>query len=159
MDYDMWQKVKTECHNEAQVSFQRMSQAAQKAMQDAHVDGAGIEVLVLAGSWDYTSDEKLHAGIIYRVSPSWPGPAKPEPKPEYVDRKVVVADGYRFAQPGEDVAHWLISVAPALVGFCGYVYEINGKEKIRPRLIFDQQPDGTHRLRVPKAVRFVKGAV
>jgi hypothetical protein len=45
------------------------------------------------------------------------------------------------------------------VGFAGYVYEINGKERIRPRLLFDSMPDGTFRLRVPKAVRYVKGAV
>jgi hypothetical protein len=34
LDCDTWMKVKTECENEAQVSFQRMSRAAQKAMQD-----------------------------------------------------------------------------------------------------------------------------
>ena len=40
LDYDTWMKVKTECENEAQVSFQRMSRAAQKAMQDSHADGS-----------------------------------------------------------------------------------------------------------------------
>ena len=158
MDYQTWMNVKTECHNDAQVSFQRMSPAAQKAMQDAHVDGAGIEVLVLAGTWYCTSEEKLHAGIIYRVSPTWPGPAKPEPKPEYVDQPVVAADGYRFAEPGEDDAGWLISLAPGQVGFCGFVYEADGKDIYLYGLVFAQQPDGSHRLRVPKAVRFLKGA-
>jgi len=112
------------------------------------------------GEWVALSAPSWHCGLPYRVSPSWPGPAKPEPKPEYVDRPVVlVGEAYRFAQPGEDVAHWLIAVAPGLVGFVGYVYATDGRQWCSSALIFDKQDDGTHRLRVPKAVRFLKGAV
>ena len=35
-------------------------------------------------------------------------------------------------------------------------YETDGREGCSPSLICDKQPDGSHRLRVPKAVRFVK---
>jgi hypothetical protein len=166
LDYDSWQQVKEECRNDAQVSFQRMSEPAQAAMKEADAAGALTEVLGLAGTWvmlgSTYSQWQWHKGNSYRISPSWPGPAKPEPKPEpkpeYVDQPIVVNSGYRVAQPGEDDAHWLISVAHGLVGFCGFVYEADGKDKLNPILIFDQQPDGTHRLRVPKAVRFLKGA-
>jgi hypothetical protein len=159
LDYDTWQKVKEECENIAQVSFQRMSKAAQKAMQDAHADGAKIAGVALGGAWILQKDPSWYPGSIYCVQPStWPGPAKPKPKPEYVDQPVVVSGGYRIAQPGEDDAHWLISVAHGLVGFCGFVYDADGREWCSPAPIFDQQPDGTHRLRVPKAVRFLKGA-
>ena len=159
LDYDTWQTVKTECKNDAQVSFQRMSAEAQKAMQDAHAAGAKIASVALGGVLVTQPAPSWYPGGIYCIQPSsWPGPAKPEPKTEYVDQPVFVIDGYRIAQPGEDDAHWLISVAHGLVGFCGFVYEIDGVDKCRRRLIFDKQPDGTHRLRVPKAVRFLKGA-
>ena len=160
LDYDTWQQFKEECWNEAQVSFQRMSPEAQEAMKEAGAAGALTEALGLDGTWVMlvSTYSRWHKGSIYRVSPTWPGPAKPEQKTEYVDRPVVVTDGYRFAQPGDDDAHWHISFATGLVGFAGYVYEINGKEKLRPRPLFDQQHDGTYRLRVPVAVRFLKGA-
>ncbi len=159
LDYDTWQNVKTECENDAQVSFQRMSRAAQKAMQDAHVDGARIATIVHGGAWIGQHDPAWFPGGIYRVNPTWTGPAKPEPKPEYVDQPVVL-DGvvYKSSNPTGSSPYLLLPMAPAAVGFAGYVYEINGKEKLRPRLLCDQQPDGTYRLRVPKAVRFLRGA-
>ena len=159
LDYETWMKVKSECQNDAQVSFQRMSPEAQAAIKDAWAARAIIEGLWVNGAWAHVSDPDWYPGGIYRVSPSWPGPAKPEPAAEYEDKNVfLVGASYRFIHPSED-GRWLLASAPAMVGFCGYIYEVDGKDKPSPILIFDLHPDGTYRLRVPKAVRFLKGAV
>ena len=157
MNYETWMVHKAECLNDDTRPWCRMSEPAKAAMKEAHAAGAIIEVVDFVGDWVATSTPIWHKGLTYRVSPTWPGPAKPDQKPEYVDQPVVVADGYRFAQPGEDDAGWLISLAPGLGGFCGFVYEADGKDIYLYGLVFDQQPDGSHRLRIPKAVRFVKG--
>ncbi len=156
ISYETWETYKKELANETWAAWAKWPADVQQVMSS--IDYEHRECLHYDGRW-LTHAGGFHPGTAYRVSPSWPGPAKPEPKPEYMDRPVVVTGGYRFAQPGEDDAHWLIAVANGLVGFCGYVYEIGGKEKIRPRLLFDQQPDGTYRPRIPRAVRFLKGAV
>ena len=158
ISYETWQNVKEECRNDAQVVLQRMSPEAQNAMKDAHAAGAIIEVVNAFGEWVALSEPSWHCGLPHRVSTSWPGPAKPEPVPEYEDKNVFLAGAaYKFIHP-EDGSRWFITSAQGTVGFVGYVYNINGKCKIRPRLLFDKQPDGTYRLRVPKAVRFLKGA-
>ncbi len=159
LDYDSWQQVKEECHNEAQVSFQRMSEPAQAAMIKAHKAGAVIDALGLDGVWFHPSYPMWRLGTIYRVSPTWPGPAKPELKPEYVDQKVIMGKGmYYIEVPNRTSALWNINAASSMFGFVGYVYEADGKDIYLYGLVFDQKPDGTHRLRVPKAVRFLKGA-
>jgi hypothetical protein len=161
MTYDKWLEVREKCWNEDQVSFQRMSLATQAAMKKAHKAGAIIETLQYDGEWVPSHDiPSWGPGKIIRVDPSWPGPPRPEAKPGYVDTPVA-SDGmiYRIANPTGNSPYWLLPMAPTAVGFAGYVYEINGKEKIRLRLQFDQQADGTYRLRAPKAVRFVKGTI
>jgi hypothetical protein len=75
---------------------------------------------------------------------------------DYMDVSIAVSCG-RHIVDKQEYMYW-ISGAPNDVDFAGYVYEINGKERIRPRLLFDSMPDGTFRLRVPKAVRYVKEA-
>jgi hypothetical protein len=160
LDYDSWQQVKEQCHNEDQVSFHRMSPAAQVATKNAHTAGAIIQTLRYDGVWVSSHDvPSWHPGIITRVSPSWPGPAKPEPKSKYMDAGVETRYGAYKVEDKRTSVGWFLSDVQNCIGFAGYVYEINGKEKLRPRLLFDQQPDGTYRLRVPKAVRFLKGAV
>ena len=157
MDYETWQKHKTECLNEAQVSFQRMSAEAQSVMQEAHSHGAIIEVVNIFGVWVAVSTQIWHRGLPHRISPTWPGPAKPASAPEYEDKGVfLVGVAYAFTHPviGE---RWLLATAPGTTGFVGYVYEDDSKDKLNPILIFDPQTDGTYRLRVPKAVRFLKG--
>ena len=161
MDYDTWQKFKTECENDAQVSFQRMSQSAQMAMQDAHADGAIIASLALGGAWIRQKCPSWYAGSIYCVQPStWTGPAKPEQKPEYVDRKLILGKGMYYVEVPNpaNATMWDLNTAPSMFGFAGYVYETDGREWCSPELICDKQPDGTYRLRVPTAVRFLKGA-
>ncbi len=159
LDYDTWMKVKTECENEAQVIFQRMSEPAQAAMKEAHEAGAIIEIVSINGDWVAASIPIWHKGLPHRVSPSWPGPAKPEPVVEYEDKNVfMVGASYRFSHPSED-GRWLLASAPAMVGFCGYIYEDAGKEWCHLYVQSDIQPDGTLRMRIPKAVRFLKGAV
>ena len=158
MNYETWMVHKAECLNDDTRPWCRLSEPAKSAMIEAHAAGAIIEVVCINGDWVAASTPLWHCGLPYRVSPTWPGPATPAQTPEYVDQPVVVADGYRFAQPGEDDAGWLISLATGLVGFAGYVYEADGKDIYLYGLVFDQQPDGTYRLRVPKAVRFLNGA-
>jgi len=160
LDYDTWQKVKAECENDAQVSFQRMSAEAQKAMQGAHAAGAKIAAVALGGALVTHPDPAWHPGRIYCILPSsWPGPAKPEPKPEYEDKNVfLVGAACRFTLPSEAGMQWVITLAPSMGGFVGYVYETDGREWCIPTLLVDKQDDGTYRLRVPKAVRFLKGA-
>jgi hypothetical protein len=157
MNYNTWVMVQEECWNDEQVSFQRMSRAAQAALKEAHAAGARIESLERAGSWTFACQPSWHPGLPYRVSPAWPGPAKPEPAVEYEDKNVfLVGAAYRFFHPSEDATRWLLAAAPGTVGFVGYVM---WDGKLEPCLIFDQQPDGTYRPRIPKAVRFLKGAV
>jgi len=78
---------------------------------------------------------------------------------EYVDKDVSRQLGTIWVDnPYNCSARYPLTTATALEGFAGYVYEIVGKDECLPELIRDRQPDGTWRVRVPKAVRFVKGA-
>jgi len=109
--------------------------------------------------WRRATEPMWHKGNIYRVCPSWPGPAKPEPTPEYVDKDVFrVGVTCRFNLPSDAGMQWAITLAPSMGGFVGYVYSTDGREWCIPTLLVDKQDDGTYRLRVPKAVRFLKGA-
>jgi hypothetical protein len=138
--------------------FCRFSDKAREVMQSAENDGAIIEVLDIAGVFRRKNSEGFHAGYAYRISPDWPGPAKPEPKTEYVDVSVRTSGGmYVLYHPCGCVL--LLRDAQNNVAFAGYIYEIDGVDSCHPRLMFDPHTDGTSRLRVPKAVRFVKGAV
>ena len=83
----------------------------------------------------------------------------PEPKPEYVDKDVfLVGVTFRFTLPSDAGMQWVITLAPSMGGFVGYVYETDGREWCIPTLLVDKQDDGTYRLREPKAVRFMKEA-
>ena len=158
MDYDTWMKNKEECQNYDMRPWCKMTEPARIAMINAHAAGAGIEGIGLDGLWFCAPEPRWHKGNIYRVSPSWPGPAKLETKPEYVDKNVFRSiQMYRFIHP-EIGEPWRVTTAPSMVGFAGYVYEAAGREWCSPELIFDKQDDGTCRLRVPKAVRLRKGA-
>jgi hypothetical protein len=161
MTYDKWLEVREKCWNEEQMALQRMSLMAQTAMKKAHKAGAIIETLQYDGEWAPSHDiPSWNPGKIIRVDPSWPGPPRPEAKPGYVDTPVA-SDGmiYRIANPTGNTPYWLLPMAPTAVGFAGYVYETDGREWCSPALICDKQPDGSYRLRVPKAVRFVKGTI
>ena len=158
MDYDTWMKLRSECHNDDMCPWRKMGEPARIAMINAHASGAGIEVMGLE-EWRRATEPMWHKGNIYRVCPSWPGPAKPEPKPEYVDKDVfLVGVTCRFTLPSEAGMQWAITLAPSMGGFVGYVYSTDGREWCIPTLICDEQDDGTYRLRVPKAVRFLKEA-
>jgi hypothetical protein len=158
MDYAEWEKHKDELHNGDMKPFCRFSNEAREVMRDAAKAGALIEWLDSAGVFRRKQDEGFPSGYIYRISPEWPGPAKPEPKTEYVDESITsICGSHRVLQPRSRFV--FLGDAVNYVGFSGYVYETDGKERVRPRLLFDAQPDGTYRMRVPKAVRFVKGAV
>jgi hypothetical protein len=138
--------------------FCRLSKAAQAAMKEVAAGSALIEMLSLDGTWIRSGEPSWYNGSTYRVSPSWPGPAKPEPVVEYIDKPVVL-DGvvYLFAHYTHNEPQWILPMACGIVGFAGYVYlDGFGVERCRARLLFDSLPDGTYRLRVPKAVRFVK---
>jgi hypothetical protein len=161
MDYATWMVHKSECENAAQVPFQRMSGSAQAAMKEAGAAGAIIEGLWITGAWGRVSGPDWHPGGIYRVAPSWPGPAKlepapqPQPQPEYEDLPVrLVDDGHWRVRVG--MLYCFLSNVTIHRRFAGYVYEINGRTAVRPELLFDSRPDETYRLRVPNAVRFVK---
>ena len=157
MDYDTWMKLRSECHNDDMWPWRKMGEPARIAMINAHASGAGIDVMGLE-EWRRATEPRWHRGNIYRVCPSWPGPANPAPAPEYEDKNVfMLGNTYRFIHP-EIGERWLATTALGTTGFAGYVYEINGRTAVRPKLLFDAQPDGTYRLRVPKAVRFLKGA-
>ena len=159
MDYETWMKVKDACLNDDMRPWCRMPDGTRKAMKYAHAAGAIIETLTYMGEWVATENPGWQVGIIYRVAPSWPGPAKPEPAPEYEDKDVfLVGATYRFIRPSEEGTQWFITAAPAMVGFVVYVYEINGGTAVRSKWFFESHTDGTYRLRVPKAVRFLKGA-
>ena len=162
MDYETWMKNKEECQNEAMRPWCKMSELTRIAMIDAHAAGAKIETLTHMGAWVATENPGWHVGTAYRVSPSCTGPAKPDPKPEYEDCKVLLlGDGtiYTYTYQGKTSAYTRsIDSAVANSRFAGYVYEDDGKDKLNPIPIFDPQPDGTYRLRVPKAVRFMRGA-
>jgi hypothetical protein len=98
-----------------------------------------------------------HNGNTYRVSPAWSGPAKPEPVVEYEDVPIdrnFDKYHYMFARDGEAIRS--IVSAPGDPRFAGYVYATDDRKWCSPALICDKQDDGTYRLRVPKAVRFVK---
>jgi hypothetical protein len=156
MDYVTWMKHKDALQNESWIPWAKWPDYVQKAMSSVEYEHR--EHLNYDGMWMAHAQGGFYCGTAYRVSPTWPGPAKPEPKPEYEDKNVFRSNAtYRFIRP-EIYERWLLTTAPAMVGFVGYVYEADGKCKIRPRLLFDQQSDGTYRVRVPKAVRFVKGA-
>jgi hypothetical protein len=158
MDYAEWEKHKDELHNESMKPFCRFSDEAREVMQSAEKEGASIDVLDCAGLFRRKQCKGFQGGYAYRVSPYWPGPAKPEPKPEYVDESIHTSGGMYVLYHHSGCVLWLCD-AQNNVAFSGYVYETDGKERVRPRLLFDAQPDGTFRLRVPKAVRFVKEAV
>jgi hypothetical protein len=158
MDYAEWEKHKDELHNESMKPFCRFSDEAREVMRSAAKDGAIIEVLYNNGVFGLTESDIFMSGCIYRISPDWSGPAKSEPKTGYVDESINSTCGsYRVCQPGSRFV--FLGDVVNHVAFAGYVYEINGVDRCRPRLLFDSQPDGTFRMRVPKAVRFVKGAV
>jgi hypothetical protein len=158
MDYAEWEKHKDELRNESMKPLCMVSYAAREVMRAALNDGAVIEVLDSNGVFGRKYCEGLHSGHIYRISPDWQGPAKPETKTEYMDVAPYV-EGAMHVLSHPMGYKYLLSGAQNYVAFAGYVYETDGKEMIRPRLLFDSLPDGTFRLRVPKAVRFVKGAV
>ena len=159
MDYDTWMKVRSDCHNDDMRPWCKMGEPARTAMINAHAAGAGIEVMGLE-EWRRSTEPRWHNGNIYRVCPSWPGPANPAPAAEYEDKNVfLVGVTYKFVHHGgSNAPSWLITTAMGTIGFAGYVYEINGRTAVRPKLLFDSQPNGTYRLRVPKSVRFLKGA-
>jgi hypothetical protein len=158
MDYAEWEKNKDELHNGDMKPFCRFSDEAREVMLAAAKGDARIEVLDKDGFFYRTYSEFFRRGLIYRISPDWPGPAKPEPKPEYVDVSVHTSGGmYVLYHPCGCVL--LLCDAQNNVAFAGYVYEITGVDSYHPRLMFDTHTDGTCRLRVPKAVRFLKGAV
>jgi hypothetical protein len=158
MDYEIWEKYKDELQNESCKPFCMFSNTARYVIRDAAKAGAIIEVLDSVGVFRRKQVEGFQSGHIYRISPAWPGPAKPEPETEYMDESISSTCGsYRVCQPG--LRFVFLGDAVNHVDFAGYVYEINGVDRCRPRLLFDSLPDGTFRLRVPKAVRFLKGAV
>ena len=160
MNYDTWIKVMAECHNDDMRPWCKIGESARAAMINAHADGAIIEVMGLV-EWRRETEPRWHKGNIYRVCPPWPGPANPAlaPAPEYVDKDVfLVGVTYRFTLPSEAGTQWVITLAPSMGGFVGYVYETDGREWCIPTLLVDKQADGTYRLSVPKAVRFMKGA-
>ena len=82
LDYDTWMKNKEECQNYDMRPWCKMTEPARIAMKNAHAAGAGIEGIGLDGLWFRAPEPRWHKGNIYRVPPSWPGPAKPEPVPE-----------------------------------------------------------------------------
>jgi hypothetical protein len=158
MDYAEWEEYRGELYNDGCKPFCLLSKRAREIMQSALKEGAIIEVLDIAGVFGRKQCKGFHAGYAYRISPDWPGPAKPEPKTEYVDASIDSTCGsYRVCQPGSRFV--FLGDAVNHVYFAGYVYEINGVDSYHPRLMFDTHTDGTCRLRVPKAVRFLKGAV
>ncbi len=157
MDYVTWEKHRDELHNEDMRPLCKLSKEAQEAMKEAAGGSALIEMLVPAGTWSRTGEPSWYQGFAYRVSPNWPGPAKPEPVEECETLLVYAGNDGHWRVKGSNVNHYLSTVHGHL-RFAGYVYEIDGKERCRARLLFDPHPDGTFRLRVPKAVRFVKGA-
>jgi hypothetical protein len=158
MDYAEWEKHKDELHNEICKPLCRFSMVAREIMKDSANDGAIIEVLDSDGWFRRKQGKVFQSGHIYRIAHDWPGPAKPEQKPEYMDESISSTCGsYRVCQPGSRFV--FLGDAVNHVDFAGYVYETDGKESVRTRLMFDAQPDGTLRMRVPKAVRFVKGSV
>jgi hypothetical protein len=158
MDYAEWEKYRGELYNDGCKPFCLLSNRAREIMQSAAKDGAIIEVLDIAGVFGRKQCKGFHAGYAYRISPDWPGPAKPEPKTEYVDVAPYVEGAMHVLNQPMGYNYWL-SGAQNHVAFAGYVYETDGKEMIRAFLMFDAQADGTFRMRVPKAVRFVKEAV
>ncbi len=162
MDYATWDKHRDELHNEEMRPFCKLSKEAQEAMKEAYAGSALIEGLTLDGDWIRTGKPSWYKGSICRVSPVWPGPAKPEPVVEYVDKDVFRQSGTIWLDnpnPYTCSARYSLTIAASLEGFAGYVYDVNGKEMCFSKLLIDPQPDCTYRLRVPKAVRFVKGAV
>lgn len=154
MTYEQWERVKDECHNAKMVAFCGMSKEAQEAMVVARSAGICVEIFTLDGDWrEYNNREAFFPGAVLRVSHSWPGPAKSEPAVEYEDVPMF-ARGDRFVF-GRDDCFLSIAFAYTSARFAGYVMPDG---RIRSRLIFDKQKDGTYRLIVPKAVRMVKEA-
>lgn len=147
MTYEQWQSVKEECHNAKMVVFCAMSKAAQEAIAEVGRSGGIIELFNMYGVWERKFTTETFPGRLYRVSPSWPGPAKPEPVVEYEDVPVW-NNNKRLGYGG-----LYLDAVRSDFRFAGYVMPDG---KLRPRLTFDSQPDGTYRLRVPKAVRLVK---
>ncbi len=160
LDYETWMKVKEECRNEDMRPLCKLSSEAQTTMQEAHAAGAMTEQLGIDGSWIECPRPSWYLGNTYRVSPSWPGPAKPEPVVEYVDKDVFRQSGTIWVDnPYTCSARYPLATAASMEGFAGFIYELSDKDMCFAELILDAQTDGTWRVRVPKAVRFVKGAV
>jgi hypothetical protein len=158
MDYAEWEKYRGELQNGEMRIFRRLSDETRKAMRAAQDAGAPMHVLSFGAMWENVGQVSFAEGLVYRISPDWPGPAKPEPKTEYVDESIHTSGGMYVLYHHSGCVLWLCD-AQNNVAFAGYVYEINGVDSYHPRLMFDTHTDGTCRLRVPKAVRFVKGAV
>jgi hypothetical protein len=156
MDYATWEKHKKELANEGWTAWAKWPADVRDAMRE--LDSSNIEVVTHDGHWIPAPPlNGFRPGGAYRVSPSWQGPSKPEPAAEYEHCTVVLAgEGtiYTYTYQGKTSTHTRsIDSAVAHSRFAGYV-QLDGK--IRPRLIFDPQKDGTYRLRVPKAVRLRK---
>lgn len=154
MTYEQWERVKDECQNAKMIAFCAMSKEAQEAMREsctrmmAYIDKLGRD-----GKWEMSLNCGFLNGNTYRINPSWPGPAKPEPVAEYEDVPVVQRHTLYGGDSKVDFIFRTLQSMSCDHRFAGYVMPDG---RIRPRLILDQQKDGTYRLRVPKAVRLVK---
>lgn len=152
MTYEQWERVKEECHNAKMVAFAGLSKEAQEAMREAcKFMWASVDGLNWDGSWSPVNMPGFYPGNTYRINPSWSGPSKTELVEEYEDVPVRVACGHYVACDG--AGERALDVCRSSIRFAGYVMPDG---LLAPCLIFDEQADGTYRLRVPKAVRLVK---
>lgn len=151
ISYETWEKHKVTLQNESWTPFGKWPTDVQDAMRE--IEPSLRMYLEASGMWG-GKPVTLFPGMAYRVSASWPGPAKPEPVAEYDDLPVFLHKGI-FAINSDGYQN-CIALANALTRFAGYVMPDG---KLRPRLIFDLQKDGTYRLRVPVAVRLLKEVV
>jgi hypothetical protein len=156
MEYATWEKHKKELANETWTAWAKWPKDVQDAMRQ--VDPEYREFLRHDAAWQNAQGTPFLPGNAYRVNPLWPGPAKPVP--EYEDCKVHISGDrsiYTYAYSSGSCSH-VRSIECAIVNprFAGYVMPDG---KLRPRLLFDLQKDGTYRLRVPLAVRLRKEVV
>lgn len=151
VSYATWEKHKNALANETWTAWDEWPADVQDAMRQ--VDPEHREFLRYDAAWQNAQGALFLPGNAYRVNPDWPGPAKPEPVAEYEDCTVHISRDrsiytYVYSR-GSCLYVRSIECAIANPRFAGYVTD----GKLRPRLLFDLQKDGTYRLRVPMAVR------
>jgi hypothetical protein len=157
MTREYYLRHKKALENEDWVPFDKLALYVKNALE-AYTPRVWIQALDPNGRWTPKApNDAFRPALIYRVDPTWGGPAE-EPKPTFVDIKPYKDhDGDWMVKAPDGLTDMFMS--RAVVGFRGCMGFIYNRVVCPALLTEEVSVDGKHagyHLVIPEAVRFIK---